>query len=157
MKLRDADRLLVVPALSLLPEKMRSQEARVMLLTIGLQESRLEYRHQIGGPAHGYLQFERLGVEGVLTHSATDDYAHDFCKALDFTPRTDEVYDAIEYSGLLAMGVGRLLLWTDPYALPSVHDAQGAWDLYIRCWRPGRPHRNTWNALHDRVLSHVLQ
>ena len=46
------------PALKLLPEKMDSQAARAELVAIGLQESRLKYRAQIGGPARGYHQFE---------------------------------------------------------------------------------------------------
>lgn len=46
------------PALEILPKKMDSKAARIMLLTIGLQESRLIHTHQIGGPAHGGLLFE---------------------------------------------------------------------------------------------------
>ncbi len=44
----------VVPALSLLPGKMDTPEARVMLLAIGLQESHLTFRRQRPtGPARG--------------------------------------------------------------------------------------------------------
>ena len=39
----------ILPAvLGMLPAKMDSPEARAMLLTIGLQESRFEHRVQIG-------------------------------------------------------------------------------------------------------------
>lgn len=41
----------IVPALELLPPKMSSKRAVVMMLAIGLQESRLIYRRQIKGPA----------------------------------------------------------------------------------------------------------
>ena len=47
------------PAAKLLPG-MDSAKARVMLLAIGLQESRFEHRRQIGGPARGFWQFESV-------------------------------------------------------------------------------------------------
>ena len=47
----------VIPAaLHMLPGHMDSPEARAMLLAIGLQESKLTYRRQVGGPAHGFWQ-----------------------------------------------------------------------------------------------------
>lgn len=44
--------------------------------------------------------------------------------------------------------LGRLLLYTDPKSLPEIGDAQAAWDLYQRVWRPGKPHRQTWDDLY---------
>ena len=41
--------------------KFRSTAADVLLLAIGLQESRFEHRQQIGGPARSFWQFERGG------------------------------------------------------------------------------------------------
>lgn len=41
----------ITPALALLPARMSSQAAEIMLLAIGLQESYLTHRRQIGGPA----------------------------------------------------------------------------------------------------------
>ncbi|MGL5703631.1 MAG: hypothetical protein ACRCW5_11040, partial [Cetobacterium sp.] len=49
---------IINPALELLPSKMNSDKAKVMLLAIGLQESRLIHRRQIRGPAKSFLQFE---------------------------------------------------------------------------------------------------
>lgn len=61
----------IAPALAMLPARMRSDAAEVLLLAIGLQESGLIHRHQIGGPAHGLLQFERGGgVRGAKGLSA---------------------------------------------------------------------------------------
>ena len=46
---------------------------------------------------------------------------------------------ALEHDDVLAAAFGRLLLWTDPRAPPAVGDESGAWALYLRCWRPGKP------------------
>lgn len=57
------------PALKLLPS-MDSVRARMMLLAIGLQESRFEHRRQLGnGPARGFWQFESGGGVRVLPGS----------------------------------------------------------------------------------------
>jgi len=58
------------PALELLPPVMDSAAARVNLITIALQESKLIHRWQVvdlakpnvKGPARGLLQFERGGA-----------------------------------------------------------------------------------------------
>ena len=55
----------------------------------------------------------------------------------------DAVYNALEHDDVLAMGFGRLLLWTDPKALPGLNDVDGAWQLYLRTWRPGAYTRGT--------------
>lgn len=67
MNYRQALEQVVVPGLELLPAKMDTPKARVMMLAIGMQESRFEHRKQIGGPARGFFQFEEAGgVRGVL-------------------------------------------------------------------------------------------
>jgi hypothetical protein len=55
---------------NLLPCRFASNEAIVMLLAIGLQESRFQHREQIGGPAVSFWQAEKSGgmVRGVLNH-----------------------------------------------------------------------------------------
>lgn len=158
-------RTAVNPALSLLPPKMDSDAARVMLLAIGLQESRLTFRYQkvtgdpyAKGPARGLLQFERGGgVVGVMTHHASKDLAQDVCKVRRVPFDSSLIHARMEFDDVLAMAFGRLLLWTDRKPLPPVdasHD--DAWDQYIRCWRPGRPHRGTWNEFHDQARSQVI-
>lgn len=54
MNLQQVSDQLIDTSMELLPAKMDSVKARVMILAIGLQESRFEHTHQIGGPAHGY-------------------------------------------------------------------------------------------------------
>ena len=138
------------PAMALLPPKMTSDKATVMLIAIGLQESRLAHRKQIGGPAKSFLQFESGGgVKGVMGHSASSAPAQALCQALAVPFDRSAIFQAMEFNDVLAFGLGRLLLYTDPKALPEIGDAQAAWDLYQRVWRPGKPHRQTWGELYE--------
>ncbi|MGV2866780.1 hypothetical protein [Achromobacter sp. AGC39] len=146
----------VSPALTLLPPAMDTPQARVLLLAIGLQESRFLHRRQVGGPARGFWQFEQGGgVRGVLTHAATYGPARRFCAARDVAATADAVYSALEADDVLAAGFARLLLWTDPRRLPDVGDADTGWALYLRTWRPGKPHPHTWHALYAQAMAAI--
>lgn len=144
MTLTTANETILTPALALLPAKMDSKLARIMLLAIGLQESRFLYRRQIGnGIARGYWQFERGGgVKGVMEHSASSSLASEVCKARGVPFERQAVYEALEHDDILAACFARLLLWTDPKAIAD--DADEGWSLYTRVWRPGKPHPKTW-------------
>ncbi len=142
----------ILPALALLPARMNSPAAVALLLAIGLQESRLTHRRQIGGPARGLWQFERGGgVRGVLEHPSSKALAAAVCEARGVEPIASRVYDALEDDDVLAAAFARLLLWTDPKPLPAMGDTQAGWDCYIRTWRPGKPHRRTWDALYAQA------
>lgn len=149
------------PAMALLPARMDTPAARVVLLAIGLQESRFVHRQQIGGPARGFWQFEkgtrasRGGVWGVFLHAASKDHLAALCKARSVACDPDAIYAALEYDDVLAAGVARLLLWTDPKPLPSIGDADTAWALYLRTWRPGKPHPQTWPDLYRQAVAEV--
>ncbi|MFY4027123.1 hypothetical protein ACWV16_22285 [Achromobacter xylosoxidans] len=151
----------ITPALALLPARMDSAEARVMLLAIGLQESRFTHRQQIGGPARGFWQFEkgtrasRGGVWGVCLHAASKGHLAALCRARSVACDPDAICAALEYDDVLAAGLARLLLWTDPKALPPVGDADAGWALYLRTWRPGRPHPHTWPDLYRQAAVEV--
>lgn len=146
----------ISPAFSLLPEKMNSNKAEVMLLAIGLQESRLTHRRQMGGPAKSFLQFESGGgVKGVMSHPASSQHARSLCESLAVPFERDSVFKAMEFNDVLAFGLGRLLLYTDAKALPVVGDTQAAWDLYLRVWRPGKPHRESWDELYLKACQAV--
>lgn len=153
MPIPEARHLSIDHALTLLPARMDSPQARVMLLAIGLQESRFIHRRQIGGPARGFWQFERGGgVRGVLTHPVTQGQAQALCRARGIEPVAADVYAALELDDVLAAGMARLLLWSDPAPLPAIGDADGAWDLYLRTWRPGKPHPETWPELYAQAV-----
>lgn len=163
MKLGEIVLRAIDPALALLPAAMDSPAARVQLLANGLQESRFQHAYQIvqgrpgvKGPARGYWQFELGGgVRGVLTHPASREHAYRICAERGVDPVAAAVWPALEYDHVLAAVFARLLLWTDPCRLPALGDVQGAWDLYIRTWRPGKPHRHTWDALYAQALAEV--
>ena len=140
------------PALALLPPGMDTPAARVMLLAIGLQESRFEHRRQLvgrpprpEGPAKSFWQGEQGGgmVHGVRLHVATRVHAAALYRARSVAATDRAIWDAIEYDDVLAAGLARLLLWSDPFRLPDVGDEAGAWALYLRTWRPGAWDRGT--------------
>lgn len=149
--------LALAPALRLLPVNMGSPSAAAMVLAICLQESRLINRRQIGGPARGYPQFERSGgVRGVLTHAASKSAAAWVCRTLDYPADADAVYVAIEHNDVLACAFARLLLWTLPRSLPGSDDPDEGWNQYIAAWRPGQPHRPSWNELFEQAWQLVV-
>lgn len=146
-------------AYRLLPAAMNSREATVLLLAIGLQESRLVHQKQIGGPAHGLLQFEKGGgVRGVLEHPASRDLARKVCQALGVPAEREAVYQALRTGNdALDFAFGRLLLWTHPKPLPKVGEVEAAWQYYLDLWRPGKPHRKTWNGLYAQALETYIE
>jgi hypothetical protein len=145
MTLDEITRTAIDPALAWLPARMNTIEARAMLLAIGLQESRFEHRWQVlndpskKGPARSFWQGEQGGgmVAGVMSHPVSKDLARAACTAHGVIFTTRAVWEAIENNDVLAAILARLLLWTEPGALPRVTDAAGAWTLYLRAWRPG--------------------
>lgn len=148
---------IIKPALEMLPGKMNTPEAVVLMVAIALQESGLAYRRQIKGPARGLWQFEKSGgVKGVMEHKASETLSKLVCHRLNVTPLVPVVYDTLEHNDLLAASYARLLLWTDARSLPRVGDAEGGWDCYIRNWRPGKPHRNRWDANYKKALESFI-
>ena len=126
-----------------------SDEVRTLLLAIAMQESGplLAARYQNApsntpGPARGFWQFEKIGVQGVLQHAKAGKVVNDICSRLEVVSSTDTVWRTIEGHDRLACIVARMLLWIDPKPLPTTQDE--AWQYYLRNWRPGKPHQNTW-------------
>jgi hypothetical protein len=119
--------------------------ARVLSLAIAGQESAWEHRLQIGGPARSFWQFERGGgVAGVLSHPSSRDKIKAVCAALGVPCDVSTVYREMADNDVLAACMARLLLYTDPAALPAVGDVDAGWAYYLRNWRPGKPHPQTW-------------
>lgn len=154
---------MVEPAFAELPARMASDEARVMLLAIGLQESRFTHRVQMPlrrgmppGPARGFWQFERGGgVRGVLTHPASRDEARQSLAQRGIPVDERVVWEKLAEDDILAAVFARLLLFTDAAPLPPIGRDAPAWACYIRNWRPGKPHPQTWKALYDSAVETV--
>jgi hypothetical protein len=134
--------------LAMLPLKMTSREAVVMLLAIGKQESDFEHLAQIIrgapiGPARSYWQFEVGGLTAVMSHKASRETCLGLCEAEGIRPVPRDVWEVFNLppetgSGqALPAAFARLLLWTDPRPLPAIGDADGAFKYYLRNWRPG--------------------
>lgn len=135
----------LLPALSILPSAMNSMAAKTLVMAIGFQESAMKYRRQVHGPARGYFQFELGGgIRGVLNHASSKTHIRSVLAQLDYSPTATigECYTWVEHNDILAVAFARLLLWTDPAAMPTT--AQGGWDVYLRTWRPGKPHPEKW-------------
>ncbi len=64
-----------------------------------------------------------------------------------------KVYEAIRYNDNLAVVFARLLLYTDPRPLPSVESEYiESWEYYLRNWRPGKPHHETWAVNRQKAV-----
>lgn len=148
------------PALELLPAQMTSDTARILLLAFGLQESQYLTRVQMaGGPARGWWQFERGtpatrgGVTGVMLHQASAPHLLDVCNRRGVPFESAAIWNALTWDDILAAALARLLMWTDPRALPT--DSAGGWDLYMRTWRPGKPHPARWPGFFAQAAEQV--
>ncbi|MCI3206570.1 MULTISPECIES: hypothetical protein [Pandoraea] len=149
----------ISPALSLLSTKMDTPQARVMLLSIGLQESHLTFRRQQPtGPARGLWQCEqgtqatRGGIWGLYLFKGTSGYLSNLCAARKVAHDPVAIYKAIETDDVLAAGCARLLLFTDPKSLPAIDDVEGSWALYLRVWNPGKPRPAEWGINHKKAV-----
>jgi len=156
MRLADVDKLILAPALSMLPEGMDTQAARAMLLAIGLQESRFRHRRQVRGPARGFWQFEVAGVRGVLTHRLTRRPITSVLHRLEYRNNESiEVHPVLEHNDILAAAFARLNLWWLPERLPPAEQPVHAWEQYLKTWRPGKPHQHTWEGFYQRAWRYV--
>lgn len=165
MNLSDVVKNILTPMFVYFPASYDTPAVRLLLLTIGLQESRFTNRRQLinkvvegkkvlvpEGPAIGFWQFElgnavsKGGVWGVLNHFRVGAIAKKFCQDLGVKPDPETVWRALENNDVLAAGFARLLLLSDAQAVPQVGNIDGAWKCYAeRTWRPGKPHRETWH------------
>lgn len=145
-----------------LPSRMDTPAARLMMLAIQKQEDPEERRYQVvrrteatglenivgertaKGPARSLWQMEEGGgVKGVLSHAKTYPYIAEVLMQFDIAARTTACWLAIEHNDALAACFARLLLWSDPKKMPAINDPEGAFDLYLRTWRPGAFTRGT--------------
>lgn len=143
----------IIPGLALLPDTMDKPAARLQVLVTAMQESKLKDRRQIVwviehgqrvlrplGPAKSLWQAELGGgmVAGVRTHVATAPHAARVYAARGIkTVSNKAIWDAIENDDVLAAALARLLVYSDPLAVPDPGNEEAAWRFYLRTWRPG--------------------
>jgi hypothetical protein len=148
----------ILPGLRLLPEKMDTPDARVLIVTIGLRESRFQDRFQVPrGPGRSFWQFEQIAIKHVLSHASTAALAHHVCKNLRIKPATTSCYSAIAYNDALAGSFARLNLWAYPAPLPRLGQPDEAWSYYVRVWKPGIPRPEAWDNLYGQAVKIVTR
>lgn len=144
--------------MKLLPTAMDTPKAKAMMYAIGMQEGdKFTARRQYNdGPARGFWQFEQGGgVRGVLTHAATKHHAKAILDQLQYNDYPTTVWNALEHNDILAMAFARLNLWWAAGPLPEPGDYEVSWAYYMNTWRPGKPHRSTWNGYYDLAWQNV--
>lgn len=150
---------IVQPALAELPISMDTPGARVLLLATGLQESRFEHRRQMGnGPAASFWQMEKGGgIRGVMEHERSTALALNATRDMAFEWDVVSIWQIFQKpeGDRLACIFARLLLFTDRRPLPVWDDVAGSWATYLRIWRPGKPHAETWAAYHAQARAAV--
>lgn len=156
--------LVIRPALLLLPSRMDTADAELLLLATAYQETKLKFRRQMpSGPARGWWQMEGgpySGIAQVLTHKATADLARETCEDLcvplglgDDGSRAN-IHEAMEYCDLLAAVFARLLYYTDRDPLPK--SREDAYSYYVRNWHPGHERPEDWLESWERARGALL-
>lgn len=122
-----------------------SAVAENLLLAIALQESNLTARIQgpnDAGPARSFWQFEKIGVVDVFQRQKAP--LKTMCDILVLPCEPGKLHLMMAYNDMIACVIARLTLRIDPRPLSLATTEDGAWDYYIKNWRPGKPHRNRW-------------
>ena len=152
---------------SLLPPAMNTPAASALLVSIGLQETNFEARRQVVdfspfryGPARSFWQFERNGgLLEVCTHRHTRAELDAVLCALSYREGAikdlDEMMTIITHNDIVATAAARLLLWIVPARLPQRNEAAAAWLQYLKGWKPGKPHEQTWSGYFKRAWEMV--
>jgi hypothetical protein len=76
----------------------------------------------------------------------------ELCGKLGIPYGSNAIFNALLTDDVLGAALARLLLWTDPRPLPAIGDKTGAWDLYERTWRPGKPAYSRWGDAYDAAV-----
>lgn len=152
-------------AIEILGDNYGNNDAKLEVLAIGGQETKYTARRQIikkdgvlvpKGPATSFWQFEQGGgVIGVLKHERSATLAKRLCAVRDVEPTAAAVWAAMEHDDVLGAGFARLLLLTDLGRLPKIGDVEGGWATYIKNWRPGKPHKDTWASAYANARAEL--
>lgn len=140
--------------LALLPEALRTLDAKVQLYATSIQENptraprqliKKDGRLQPIGPAAGDYQFEKTGgIRGLINFKSArlQQMLDAACLDRKKTKTEDGLFAAVQVDPVLAAALARLLYFTDSGALPKAGAEQYAWEVYLRTWRPGAYERD---------------
>src|SRR3546814_17946476 len=105
--------------MALLPQRMDSPRARVMMLAIPLQESNLADRRQGSasrpGPARGLSPFEVTGVRGVVNPVARHEVAPRVARARGRALNAEAIHPPMAPAEVLDSAFTLTLLCTHPH------------------------------------------
>lgn len=150
----------IEPAFALLPARMDSLQARVLVLAIMVQESGLEVRLQKPhGPAHGLPQFEKGGIGGVLRHPRSTTFVKGLCSKFGIPFTVEAIYAELLKNDIFSAALARLLVWTSYLPLPAFGDSKSAFGYYYSLWKPGKPDDKRWitsYAAAEKALKWIL-
>lgn len=125
---------IIIPAL--ITMNLDSEPARQILLGTAIQESRLTYLRQLGGPALGLFQIE------PRTHS--DLYANYLAYRPEMREKLlylgDRQHASLIYNLRYAAAVARLIYYRDPEALPEKDDIDGQARMWKRVYNTPQGH-----------------
>ena len=146
---------IIEPGLALLPPALVSDEAAVLLLATGLQESRFVYRRELGGQGLGFWRLSGSMMTQVLQHPQTARLAQRLCEAAGIECRARTLHAALEFNDGLAAAFARLLLLSAGQGLPPCGRPEQAWLLYLRLWQPQHPSHLSWAPLYRHACHAV--
>lgn len=157
----------IVPALDLLPHHLDTTTARLWMVAIGYQESKLRDRAQVlkgggKGAARGLWQHEvgtaktRGGVWGIYLHPATAELLRLMARARDIAYDPHSMWAANETDDVFAACCARLSLWANAHPLPIPADRPGGWAYYLGTWNPGTPRLDDWPDSYAVALSTIF-
>lgn len=140
--------------LALLPDTLRSIDAKVQVYATSIQENPTRVPRQLikkdgnlqpVGPAAGDYQFEKTGgIRGLVNFKSPrlQQMLDHVCAERMWGKNEDTLFGAVQVDPILAAALARLLYFTDAGALPKAGAEQYAWDVYLRTWRPGAYERD---------------
>jgi hypothetical protein len=149
----DVQSIVIDPVLEALGPPYESDEARVLLMAIGLTESNFRARLQVPvAHARGFWQFEKNG--GCAEFELAKELAlfRKVATSWGFATTRAATWTAIGAGAdHLACLMARGLLWLDPSRLPPVGDVDAAYAYYLRRWRPGKPSPVRFRSAYAKV------
>lgn len=155
---------ILIPALKFLPPQLDSINVRVLLLSIGFQESGFVSRVQVKDDnmqddivGKGFYQFTYIACKDVYEFQTNRFNFLDILNQLRIQNSARAVHTAIQFHDILATITARIFLYQSPLSVPCCDDYKSMWYIYKSRWRPGRPRRENWDTHCKRAKEIVIK